>query len=121
MIPKFNDAISPCDLNSITAPPFTDELKNSQGWYIQRRVQETDGQPTFYLKDPYGLSHTAREFILENIDLSFSQALTQASSIEEQQMLVLQYLQDDSIKRRLTKSIFILIITNCLFVLETMG
>jgi OTU-like cysteine protease len=96
MIPKFNYSISLSYFNLLkeSLSLKSDYFKNFQGWQIQIQIHDIEGFPAFYLKDSYGFSHIVTEFVVENIEISFRHALTQTSSVEEQQILIRQYLQN---------------------------
>jgi|GEM_PF-2025490 len=68
-------------------------FKNNQKWQISRQLDCESGSPTFHLIDPFGQSVTTTEFIVENIDACFRQALLQSKTPEEQQRFLYDYLQ----------------------------
>ncbi|HEX4838982.1 MAG TPA: hypothetical protein VFU89_00890 [Rhabdochlamydiaceae bacterium] len=65
---------------------------NHQKWQISRQLDCESGSPIFHLINPYGTSYTAAEFVVENLDPEFGEALGQLTSPEQQQ-LVHEYLQ----------------------------
>jgi|GEM_PF-2431980 len=85
--------VSSCGFISNHASLEQPLLKNHQNWRISRQLDCETGFPVFHLIDPWGLSVAVTEFIVEDIDHDFQEALLKLSTIEEQQQLVCYYLQ----------------------------
>ncbi len=82
-------------LLSTSSHPVNDSIvyKNHQKWQIRCQFDHQTNFLAFHLKDPFGLSHTVTEFIVDNIDFEFGEKLKHLTSVEDQQKLIYAYLQ----------------------------
>lgn len=96
MVSKTDSRMQPLNLECTTHPAISGQpsiLKNHQNWQFSRHLDCETGLPVFQLIDPYGLFVTTTEFVVENVDACFRQALLQLKTPEEQQRFVCEYLQ----------------------------
>jgi len=69
-------------------------FKNHQKWEISRKLDIKTGSPIFYVKDTHGLSYEITEYVVESIDHSLIQEITQLNTEEEHLQRISQYLQE---------------------------
>jgi predicted nuclease with TOPRIM domain len=67
-------------------------FKNHQKWEIARDPDFSTGSPLLQLKDPHGITHEVKDFILENLDSNFEEALTRVTTPESKEQIICEYL-----------------------------
>ena len=67
-------------------------FKNHQKWEIDRDPDFSTGSPLVRLKDSHGIIHEVKEFILENLDSKFENALTGVTTPEGKEQIICEYL-----------------------------
>jgi hypothetical protein len=75
-------------------PPASQQnsFKNHQKWEIARDPDFSTGSPLLQLKDPHGITHEVKDFILENLDSNFEEALTRVTTPESKEQIICEYL-----------------------------
>ena len=74
-------------------PPGSQQnFKNHQKWEINRDPDFSTGSPLLRLKDPHGMIHEVKEFILENLDANFENALNEMTTPEGKEQIICEYL-----------------------------
>jgi hypothetical protein len=68
-------------------------FKNHQKWKIDRLPDFSAGSPLLQLKDPYGIIHEVKDFILENLDSTIEDALTRVTTPEGKEQIICEYLR----------------------------